>query len=148
MASGKPLSCNQKLITKHLPRPSSMLLKDYLRDDLSSCSSSSFKSFPRRQCCTTVPFLLDKDLQARGSTKKRASPKLSALQKAVKNVVKLLPFHSASSSPSLSRKNKSSKSLLRRSLSRKQLSKRFWRKSKHSRKKEAKPDSGDHSVNS
>ncbi|KAM3735025.1 hypothetical protein ACB098_10G059900 [Castanea mollissima] len=42
-----------------------MMLKDYLRDDLSSCSSNGFKSFPRRQCCssTTVRFLLELDLR-------------------------------------------------------------------------------------
>lgn len=41
-----------------------MMLKDYLRDDLSSCSSNGFKSFPRLQCCssTTVRFLLELDL--------------------------------------------------------------------------------------
>lgn len=42
-----------------------MMLKEYLRDDLSSCSSNGFKSFPRRQCCssTTVRFLLELDLK-------------------------------------------------------------------------------------
>ncbi|KAK7308999.1 hypothetical protein RJT34_05391 [Clitoria ternatea] len=28
-----------------------LLLKDYLRDDLSSCSSSGFRTLSRRQCC-------------------------------------------------------------------------------------------------
>ncbi|XP_061988714.1 uncharacterized protein LOC133707168 [Rosa rugosa] len=52
------------------PRKSAMIqkkplmLKDYLMDDLSSCSSSGFKSFPRRQCCTTVRFLLEIDLKS------------------------------------------------------------------------------------
>ncbi|KAL6180608.1 hypothetical protein ACLB2K_047269 [Fragaria x ananassa] len=41
-----------------------LMLKDYLMDDLSSCSSSGFKSFPRHQCCTTVRFLLDIDLKS------------------------------------------------------------------------------------
>ncbi|XP_050378237.1 uncharacterized protein LOC126795439 [Argentina anserina] len=40
------------------------MLKDYLIDDLSSCSSSGFKSFPRRQCCTTLRFLLEIDLKS------------------------------------------------------------------------------------
>lgn len=44
-----------------------LMLKDYLRDDLSSCSSNGFKSLPRRQCCTssTVRFLLELDLKLR-----------------------------------------------------------------------------------
>ncbi|GMY30199.1 hypothetical protein FCV25MIE_25441 [Fagus crenata] len=44
-----------------------LMLKDYLRDDLSSCSSNGFNSFPRRQCCTssTVRFLLELDLKLR-----------------------------------------------------------------------------------
>ncbi|KAM5572615.1 hypothetical protein ABKV19_012591 [Rosa sericea] len=52
------------------PRKSAMIqkkplmLKDYLMDDLSSCSSSGFKSFPRLQCCTTVRFLLEIDLKS------------------------------------------------------------------------------------
>ncbi|GER40526.1 hypothetical protein STAS_17205 [Striga asiatica] len=42
--------------TRPLPKPS--LLKDHLLDDMSSCSSNGFKSFPRSsQCCTTVRFL-------------------------------------------------------------------------------------------
>lgn len=133
------------LTAKHLPRPSNMLLKDYLRDDLSSCSSSGFKSFPRRQCCTTVRFdLLQKDLQdnrnqllrpssskRRSSSFKAASSTISALQKAsqaVVNAVKLLPFPSKSAAPSSSRKNKSKRRLLPKRLSRKALSRSFWRK--------------------
>ncbi|KAG6411160.1 hypothetical protein SASPL_129235 [Salvia splendens] len=33
-----------------------LLLKDHLLEDMSSCSSNGFKSFPRRQCCTTLRF--------------------------------------------------------------------------------------------
>ncbi|KAG6437592.1 hypothetical protein SASPL_102511 [Salvia splendens] len=33
-----------------------LLLKDHLLEDMSSCSSNGFKSFPRRQCCTALRF--------------------------------------------------------------------------------------------
>ncbi|XP_027337422.1 uncharacterized protein LOC113851142 [Abrus precatorius] len=108
---------------------SSLLLKDYLRDDLSSCSSSGFKSFPRRQCCTTVGFLKEKDLQLQRK-KRNTRPRrrhdsssfstVSALQRAseaVMNAIKALPLSA-----------KAKKGLLSRSLSRKLLSRRFWRK--------------------
>ncbi|KAI9076946.1 hypothetical protein K1719_041108 [Acacia pycnantha] len=107
----KPSRDQMALTAKHLRRPSNVLLKDYLRDDLSSSSSSGFKSFPRRQCCTTVRFgLLEKDLQAKRNHLLRptssishrsscsftvASSTISALHKAsraVINAVKLLPF--------------------------------------------------------
>lgn len=131
------------LTAKHLRRPSNMLLKDYLiRDDLSSCSSSGFKSVPRRQCCTTVRFdLLEKDLQAKRNRLLRsssvishrsscsfkvASSTISVLHKASRAVinagVKLLPFLSISPTPS------SMKRLLSQSLSSKMLSRSFWRK--------------------
>lgn len=120
-----------------------LMLKDYLRDDLSSCSSSGFKSFPRRQCCTTVRFLLEADLKKtkdcssiakrhlKRSCSKPASTNISTLQRAseaVLNAVKLLPFASfKSSSPSL-QSNSSRKGLLPRSFSRKLFKRRFWRK--------------------
>ncbi|GLT54969.1 hypothetical protein SLA2020_281270 [Shorea laevis] len=68
MASITP-SDDQTLIRKPVMiQRRRLMLKDYLRDDfLSSCSSNGFKSFPRRQCCTTVRFLLELDLKARGS---------------------------------------------------------------------------------
>lgn len=143
------------LTAKHLRRPSNMLLKDYLiRDDLSSCSSSGFKSVPRRQCCTTVRFdLLEKDLQAKRNRLLRsssvishrsscsfkvASSTISALHKASRAVinagVKLLPFLSISPTPSSSssssyrKNNNSMKLLLSQSLSSKMLSRSFWRK--------------------
>lgn len=48
------------------PLPKSLLLRDYLLDDMSSCSSNGFRSYPRRrQCCTTVRFLLEMDLNKR-----------------------------------------------------------------------------------
>ncbi|KAL8200886.1 hypothetical protein R6Q57_012225 [Mikania cordata] len=40
----------------------SITLKDHLLDDLSSCSSNGFRSYPRRQCCTKVRYLIEIDL--------------------------------------------------------------------------------------
>ncbi|XWS38422.1 hypothetical protein CRYUN_Cryun19dG0130000 [Craigia yunnanensis] len=119
------------------------MLKDYLRDDLSSCSSSGFKSFPRRQCCTTVRFLLEADLKKSkdySSTGKRlvkrslsnpASTTISALQRAsavVLNAVKLLPFPSIKSSSLSLQSNSSRKEHLPRSFSRKLFKRSYWRK--------------------
>ncbi|XP_065858161.1 uncharacterized protein [Euphorbia lathyris] len=113
-----------------------MMLKDYLLDDLSSCSSSGFKSFPRRKCCTTVRLLLEIDLNNKNSkqpqqphfkrsTSSSSAAAISALQKASKaviNAVKLLPFHSSSSvkSSSVSSRNRNRKGVIRlpRSISR------------------------------
>ncbi|KAK2664674.1 hypothetical protein Ddye_003248 [Dipteronia dyeriana] len=123
-----------------------LMLKDYLRDDLSSCSSNGFKSFPRRQCCTTVRYLVDIDLKKRDSnttttkrllhksrSKAAASMTISAtLQRAseaVINAVKLLPITSV--------QRRAKKALLPRSFSRKLLKRRFWtRKADHKREKE------------
>ncbi|KAF5478339.1 hypothetical protein F2P56_004905 [Juglans regia] len=118
-----------------------MMLKDYLRDDLlSSCSSNGFKSFPRRQCCTTIRFLLEVDLKAsrkqqrlrRSRSKAPASTTISALQRAsdavISAVKKQLPFHSLKSH-SPSQRNGDKKGLVPRSLSRKLFFGRsFWRK--------------------
>ncbi|KAK8618058.1 hypothetical protein V6N13_115933 [Hibiscus sabdariffa] len=124
-----------------------LMLKDYLlRDDLSSCSSNGFKSFPRQRCCTTVRFLLETELKnskdkyttttkrllKRSRSKAGASATtISALQRAseaVLNAVKLLPFPSIkSSSPSLKR-NCSRKPHFARSFSRKLFKRSFWRK--------------------
>ncbi|CAM8876869.1 unnamed protein product [Rhodiola kirilowii] len=108
------------------------LLKDYLLDDL-NCSSSSFKSFPRTHCCTTIRFLVHEDLKSRRATVKFtnnvhksrprttvASTAISALQKAseaVLNAVKLLSVPKRSSV-------KSGIGFLSRNLSRKV----FWKK--------------------
>ncbi|XP_030538144.1 uncharacterized protein LOC115746498 [Rhodamnia argentea] len=124
------------------PRP--LMLKDYLRDDMSSCSSNGFKSFPRRQCCTTVRFLLEIDLKAAPpSTPSKRRPRRSSsrspatasvLQGAsvkVLNAVKLLQFHSTKSpSGNVAKKSKvrSRKGLLPRSLSRKLWKWSFWKK--------------------
>uniref|UniRef100_A0A803PRH0 Uncharacterized protein n=1 Tax=Cannabis sativa TaxID=3483 RepID=A0A803PRH0_CANSA len=124
-----------------------LMLKDYLLDDLSSCSSNGFKSFPRRQCCSTVRFLLEIDLkQNHQHRSRRHNPKeqpnlvkakrhfrssrsgrftISVLQRAsdaVINAVKQMPFPSVMSSV----QNRARKGLLPRSLSRKLLNNRFW----------------------
>ncbi|OMP09634.1 hypothetical protein COLO4_05272 [Corchorus olitorius] len=124
------------------------MLKDYLRDDLSSCSSSGFKSFPRRQCCTTIRFLLEADLKKskdyyssntakrllkRKSSKQASTAAISALQKASEaflKAVKLLPFASIkpSTSRALQSNGTSKKGLLPRSFSRRLFSRSFWRK--------------------
>ncbi|KAF8027418.1 hypothetical protein BT93_E0349 [Corymbia citriodora subsp. variegata] len=138
-----PVNFHHRKSFKIDPRP--LMLKDYLRDDMSSCSSNGFKSFPRRQCCTTVRFLLEIDLKAAPSapSKRRRSRKsslrppatASVLRRAsvkVLNAVKLLQFHSAKSSPSDAAKKKSKarsrKGLLPRSLSRKLWGRSFWKK--------------------
>ncbi|KAM6588015.1 hypothetical protein CsatA_010620 [Cannabis sativa] len=124
-----------------------LMLKDYLLDDLSSCSSNGFKSFPRRQCCSTIRFLLEIDLkQNHQHRSRRHNPKeqpnlvkakrhfrssrsgrftISVLQRAsdaVINAVKQMPFPSVMSSV----QNRARKGLLPRSLSRKLLNNRFW----------------------
>ncbi|OVA16159.1 hypothetical protein BVC80_8929g21 [Macleaya cordata] len=120
-----------------------VLLKDFLRDDMSSCSSSGFKSFPRRTCCSySIRNLLEMDLKstAPNNTRKllqsrsKASSSttttattISAFQKAsvaVVNVVKCLSFSSVKSPLSSSSKQGN---ILPRSFSRK-LRRSFWKK--------------------
>ncbi|XP_057787247.1 uncharacterized protein LOC131004556 [Salvia miltiorrhiza] len=105
---------------KAFPKPS--LLKDYLMDDMSSCSSNGFKSFPRRQCCpSTVRFLVEIDLNQQKkyfirniSTKSAAS----AFHRFIA-AVKRLPFGSSSEK----------KPILPRNLSRKIIRKSiFWKR--------------------
>ncbi|KDP25516.1 hypothetical protein JCGZ_20672 [Jatropha curcas] len=143
--------------TPYLIEKRPLTLKDYLRDDLSSCSSNGFKSFPRRQCCNTVRFLLETDLNTnakqrrrrdqqifkRSRSSKAASSTISALQKAseaVINAVKLLPFPSSSSiktpSPSVQTRTRKGGILLPRSLSRKLFKKSFWRKDSHTERQD------------
>ncbi|KAG8476543.1 hypothetical protein CXB51_033425 [Gossypium anomalum] len=115
----------------------SLMLKDYLRDDLGSCSSSGFKSFPRRQCCTTIRFLLEADLKKskhnyssatkrllkRSRSKPGSSTTISALQRASESVlkaIKLLPFPFTKSWPPSSSQSNSRRKLFKRG---------FWRKS-------------------
>ncbi|ESW27562.1 hypothetical protein PHAVU_003G212900 [Phaseolus vulgaris] len=130
----KPL-CNTSLIhtSKHTPkRP--LLLKDYLRDDLSSCSSNGFKSLPRRQCCTTVGFFVEKDPQLQRKTRSTLPPRrrrrssVSVLQRAsvaVINAIKSLP---TSHKSGRAKRGVNTTGVLCRSLSRKLLSRSFWRK--------------------
>lgn len=107
------------------------LLKDFLLDDFSSCSSNGFRSFPRRQCCTTtVRILLDLDLAKKKHknhqippTQKSSSPAKTMLQRAstaVYKAVKKLPFASAV---------KPRRAILPRSISRKLFKRSFWKKS-------------------
>ncbi|KAL1547581.1 hypothetical protein AAHA92_15921 [Salvia divinorum] len=65
-----------------------LLLKDHLLEDMSSCSSNGFKSFPRRQCCTTVRF--HRREKARASfVKPPPNPALSALQSVIASIRRL-----------------------------------------------------------
>ncbi|GFZ07036.1 hypothetical protein Acr_18g0012060 [Actinidia rufa] len=115
-----------------LPRP--RMLKDYLLDDLSSCSSNGFRLFPRRQC-----YLLENYLKTRDSNRRKrllrskstnTSPAKSAFQRAseaVINAVKLLPF-AVLRSANASKQSKPKSSMLPRSLSRKILQRSFWKR--------------------
>ncbi|KAL1569018.1 hypothetical protein AAHA92_00552 [Salvia divinorum] len=111
---------DSKLI-KHKAFPKPSLLKDYLMDEMSSCSSNGFKSFPRRQCCpSTVRFLMEIDLNQRKNyfifNKSPSKSAASAFQRVIA-AVKRLPFGSPD------------KPILRRSLSRKILRKTiFWKR--------------------
>ncbi|XP_043715622.1 uncharacterized protein LOC122664012 isoform X2 [Telopea speciosissima] len=113
------------------------MLKDFLMDDFSSCSSNGFRSFPRHACRKTVRNLVEMDLKSRDSNhycrlmrsrSKAASKTISAFHKAsevVMNVVKHLPFSSmkAPSQP----KSQTKQGILPRSLSRR-LRRSFWKK--------------------
>ncbi|BAT75943.1 hypothetical protein LR48_Vigan01g222700 [Vigna angularis] len=127
-AAAKPFSNNSLMHTTKHPPKRPLLLKDYLRDDLGSCSSNGFKSLPRRRCCTTVGFFVEKDLQLQRKTRntlpRRRRSSVSALQRAsvaVINAIKSLPT---------SQKGGRAKrgGVLCRSLSRKLLSRSFWKK--------------------
>ncbi|KAF8097008.1 hypothetical protein N665_0297s0018 [Sinapis alba] len=104
-------SSDQRLSTsKRRLKP--LMLRDYLLDDLSSCSSNGFKSFPRRQVpshsstSSTVRRLLDAEIKRSGFIHKPRLTRRSrttcgtAISNAVHkastaflNAVKLLPFH-------------------------------------------------------
>lgn len=128
----KPSRRDHSLIktTKCASKPT-LLLKDYLRDDLSSCSSSGFKSFPRRQCCTTVGFVKEKDLKLQRKKRSATSalprrrPNVTALQRASGAVITAIKSLSSQKS---CKPKKASTGVLSRSFSRKLLSRRFWRK--------------------
>ncbi|XP_076960062.1 uncharacterized protein LOC143636315 [Bidens hawaiensis] len=121
MASRPSFSNNTHIIKKTLPLPKTLLLRDYLLDDMSSCSSNGFRSYPRRQCCTTVRFLVESDLN-RNPKRSNLKPKQSSvLQKASAVLIKPfkhLPFRvSTKANPCF------------RSLSQKLLKHGFWKKS-------------------
>ncbi|CAH9115573.1 unnamed protein product [Cuscuta epithymum] len=100
------------------------LLKDYLGDEMSSCSSNGFRSYPRRECSTTVRFLLEADLKdapardpvseappARGRAAANKAPKarvFSALQRASKKVIKAVRTLQIASSPAAVKSEKQS----------------------------------------
>ncbi|KAL3647218.1 hypothetical protein CASFOL_008186 [Castilleja foliolosa] len=76
-----------------------LLLKDHLLDEMSSCSSNGFKSFPRKSpCCATVRFLHGVDRKHKQQQKKvltfDKTPSKSALSafRSVLAAVKSLPF--------------------------------------------------------
>lgn len=117
------------------PFPKPLQLRDYLLDDMSSCSSNGFKSFPRKsQCCTTVRFLHEFDRKSKihhhqnqklylNFNRPPPKPALSALQTVIAAVKRLqLPARSPE-------KKKSNSSFLARSFSRKILMKSaFWKR--------------------
>ncbi|KAL0324355.1 UNVERIFIED_CONTAM: hypothetical protein Scaly_2402600 [Sesamum calycinum] len=126
---------DSRLVVRSRALPKPLLLKDYLLDDMSSCSSNGFKSFPRRQCCTNVPFLNEFDLKnnkhppPRKTTSTSTKPPksaLSAFQSVVIAAVKRLPFSAVAKSPE---KKKTKNSFLPRSFSNKILKKTsFWKR--------------------
>ncbi|KAL5727730.1 hypothetical protein ACHQM5_000890 [Ranunculus cassubicifolius] len=99
-------------------------LKEFLRDDFSSCSSSGFRSFPRKQSCyTSMRSLLEIDLKARGEFKpvnKLPKKKISAFQKASVAMISVVKHFQFSQK----------QSILPRSLSRR-LIRSFTRKTDH-----------------
>ncbi|KAL1214794.1 hypothetical protein V5N11_004353 [Cardamine amara subsp. amara] len=146
MASSMISSSDQRLSTsKRRLKP--LMLRDYLLDDLSSCSSNGFKSFPRRQppsSSSTVRRLLDAEIKRSGLihhshnrkprlTRRNRTTCGTAISHAVHkastaflNAVKLLPFPSSSSSASSTVNNK--QGVFSRSFSKRLLNRSFWRK--------------------
>nr|VDD24444.1 unnamed protein product [Brassica oleracea] len=137
-------SSDQRLSTsKRRLKP--LMLRDYLLDDLSSCSSNGFKSFPRRQppsSSSTVRRLLDAEIKRSGlSHHHHHKPRLTgrsrtscgtAINHAVHkastaflNALKLIPFHATVTSRKGDQKQQG---VFSRSFSKRLLSKRFWRK--------------------
>ncbi|CAA7018308.1 unnamed protein product [Microthlaspi erraticum] len=143
-------SSDQRLSTsKRRLKP--LMLRDYLLDDLSSCSSNGFKSFPRRQSQTpssssssTVRRLIDAEIKRSGlihhhhhkpclTRRTRGTTCGTAISHAVHkastaflNAVKLLPFPSTVTT----RRGDDQKQggAFSRSFSKRLLSKSFWRK--------------------
>ncbi|KAL6550075.1 hypothetical protein OROMI_020563 [Orobanche minor] len=117
---------------REFPKP--LLLKDHLLDDMSSCSSNGFKSFPRSssQCCTAVRFHHHDSDRKRQQQKKYLNFKkktsrstLSAFRRRVITDMNRLLF-AAAKSPE---KKKLKGSFFARSFSRKILEKScgFWK---------------------
>ncbi|KAF5177632.1 Uaa transporter, partial [Thalictrum thalictroides] len=117
-------------IERRITRKPPAMLKEFLRDDFSSCSSSGFRSFPRRSCYTSVRNLLELDLKARDYSRKihKKEVKITAFQKATMamiNVVKHFQFSQKQSilPRSLSRRlkrsftKKSDKAMIKREMS-------------------------------
>ncbi|GMH09432.1 hypothetical protein Nepgr_011273 [Nepenthes gracilis] len=117
------------------------MLKDYLLDDMSSCSSNGFRSFPRHHCCITVRSIIEVEVRNRCSKQypakrllrnrsRASSTAISALRSAsmaIINAVRLLPFKSSSIIDAGQKKAKESH--LARSLPRKLFKKSHWKKS-------------------
>ncbi|PWA51709.1 hypothetical protein CTI12_AA462090 [Artemisia annua] len=121
-------SDNPKIITKTMPK--TLLLRDFLLDDMSSCSSNGFRSYPRRQRCTTIRFLVEMDLksnpklpskQTKTIWKAKPKPKRCSMLQRASNVMfnafKNFPFKSTN--------------IMSRNLSRKLLKHGLWKKTDH-----------------
>ncbi|KAF6160465.1 hypothetical protein GIB67_019234 [Kingdonia uniflora] len=111
-----------------LERRPTLMLKDFLGEDFSSCSSSGFRSFPRRVPNVPIRKLVEADLKPQNPKKlfksrsKATSTTMSALQRASKvvlNVVKHFNFSSGKTSLTLSPLPRSFSRKLLRSFSRK-----------------------------
>ncbi|CAN6846342.1 unnamed protein product [Brassica oleracea] len=155
-------SSDQRLSTsKRRLKP--LMLRDYLLDDLSSCSSNGFKSFPRRQppsSSSTVRRLLDAEIKRSGlSHHHHHKPRLTrrsrtscgtAISHAVHkastaflNAVKLIPFHATVTSRKGDQKQQG---VFSRSFSKRLLSKRFWRKPVSQSRREVTLELGDGAI--
>ncbi|KAF3535236.1 hypothetical protein F2Q69_00022087 [Brassica cretica] len=155
-------SSDQRLSTsKRRLKP--LMLRDYLLDDLSSCSSNGFKSFPRRQppsSSSTVRRLLDAEIKRSGlSHHHHHKPRLTgrsrtscgtAINHAVHkastaflNAVKLIPFHATVTSRKGDQKQQG---VFSRSFSKRLLSKRFWRKPVSQSRREVTVELGDGAI--
>ncbi|XP_021735919.1 uncharacterized protein LOC110702507 [Chenopodium quinoa] len=118
------------------------MLKDYLGDDLSSCSSNGFRSFPRRQCCVAVRSIIENEItrnhrisNSSSNSNNMKPPKrilvrnrsvsgtLHKASMALINAVKMLPFNSQA-------KSGDGKRFLPRSFSKKLFRRSFWKREK------------------
>ncbi|KAJ4912943.1 Uncharacterized protein Rs2_07564 [Raphanus sativus] len=114
MASSSITSSDHRLKRRLKP----LSLRDYLLDDLSSCSSNGFKSFPRRQS-STLRRLLDAEIKrSRVFHRKRryncglaCSHAVQKASTALLSAVKLLPFPSSSVEPPAPSRKKGTRNL-------------------------------------